>query len=354
MQRILVVDDDHLQVDVVTFLLRRAEFEVSAAFDAPTAKRLFDEHSPDLVILDIQLGQADGRDLLQQFRSECPGVSILMLTALGAEDDRVRGLELGADDYLVKPFGHREFMARVRAVLRRSQIGATEPAPPRPLQAGPVVLDPMTHEVTRAGRRVELTPTEFRLLQTLMQRPGTLVPTRVLLQEVWGHQDMTARNVVRVTASRLRAKLEDPLQPPLVHTVPGEGLMLREPPAVGSAPHAVDDAPVVALGLLTDLQELLDQSDTRSLREISDAFAAGATEQLSAMRAALDNQDAPRLADYAHRLRGSSATLGAQRVATICASIEQQCRAGTLDGIGAVLPRLEQEVSAFTQAIDRL
>src|SRR5262245_62009989 len=113
MQRILIVDDDHVQIDVVSFLLRRDGFEPVAAYDAASAVRLFAEKQPDLVILDVNLGDADGRDLLRQFRKDRPRVFILMLTALSAEEDRVDGLELGADDYLTKPFGHRELLARV-------------------------------------------------------------------------------------------------------------------------------------------------------------------------------------------------------------------------------------------------
>ena len=189
-----------------------------------------------------------------------------MLTALDAEDDRVKGLELGADDYLTKPFGHRELIARVSAMLRRVPRAPPERVIPQPVQLGSVVLDPTTHEVTRAGQHVALTPTEFRLLKTLMQRPNVVVPTRTLLKEVWGHEDLTARNVLRVTAGRLRAKLErDPAHPRMLLTVPGEGLIIRsdQPPAPAS--QALPEAPI-HMEYRLELKELLDEMGVQTLR----------------------------------------------------------------------------------------
>ena len=355
MQRILVVDDDPVHVDVVSFLLRRAGWDASAATDPATARRLFAEQNPDLVILDIHLGDADGRDLLRQFRKERPDVAILMLTALTAEEERVRGLELGADDYLCKPFSHRELIARVRALLRRGTREVHEPVPPARMQVGLVVLDPLTHEVTRSGHHVDLTATEFRLLQALMSRPNTLVPIRTLLKEVWGHQDLSAKNVVRVTASRLRAKLDDDaLTPHLLQTVRGEGLMFRgELPQLAVEPPSLEDAPV-ALDVIADLQELLEETAMQPLDELRGVYARTAARQVAAMRDALAGGDAGALAEQAHKLRGESATLGAQRVSRVCAELEKHARAGDLSQVDDLLGHVEAELSAFEDALDSL
>ena len=352
MQRILMVDDDHVQVDVVSFLLRRAGWESSTAMDAATARHLFEEQHPDLVILDIHLGADDGRDLLRQFRKERPGVAILMLTALTTEEERVRGLELGADDYLGKPFSHRELIARVRALLRRGTRETREPVQPGRIQVGSVVLDPMTHEVTRRGHPLDVTPTEFRLLQTLMQRSNTLVPLRTLLKEVWGHQDLSAKNVVRVTASRLRAKLDDDaVAPRVLQTIRGEGLIFcDDEPAPPVTPSASTDAPV-ALDVIADLQELLGDSGMQPLEKLNQVFARTAAMHVSAMRGALARADAGMVAEQAHKLRGASATLGAQRVTRICSDIEKQSRAGDLTHTDELLAQVESELSAFEDAL---
>jgi len=352
MQRILVVDDDRMQVDVVSFLLRREGFEPVAAFDAPTAVRLFTEQAPELVILDVQLGDADGRELLRQFRKERPEVSILMLTALGAEEDRVYGLDLGADDYLAKPFGHRELLARVRALLRRGNVEQQGPTIATRLQLGSVVLDPATHEATRNGRRLDLSPTEFRLLQTLLEHPGQLVSTRTLLKTVWGHQDLTARNVLRVTASRLRAKLQDdPSSPPMLQTVPSEGLMIQsdEPPGRPNAPST--DEPIVDMDVVRELQELLQDMGSHPLRQMNDTFVKFAQQQVESMHEAVSNADAAALASHAHRLRGNSASIGARRVTRVCALIEESSRAGHLDSASDLLVRLDQALTEFQAAI---
>jgi DNA-binding response OmpR family regulator/HPt (histidine-containing phosphotransfer) domain-containing protein len=357
MQPILVVDDDRVQIDVVSFLLRRAGFDPITAFDADSARQLFAEQPPLLVILDIQLGQDDGRDLLRQFKQQRPEIPILMLTVLNAEDDRVYGLELGADDYLAKPFGYRELIARVRALLRRGKTEARERALPKRMELGAVVLDPLTHEVSRDGQRVDLSPTEFRLLQTLMERPNELVTTRALLQQVWGHQDMTARNVVRVTASRLRAKLEqDPAHPRFLRTVAGEGLMFRAESPTVSSRHLDDLAPSttegpVALDVVAELRELMGQVGSQPLQQLNDVFVQSSRNHVVGMRTALGDGDAERLGREAHRLRGASGSVGAQRVARVCAAIEERARADDLAQVNDLLEQLEHELRDFEQAI---
>lgn len=348
MQRILVVDDDYVQVDVVSFLLRRAGFEPVPAFDVESSRDLFEHQAPALVILDVQLGQADGRDLLRQFKQQRPEIPILMLTVLGAEDDRVHGLELGADDYLAKPFGYRELIARVRALLRRRTRKAREQQPQRRLQVGSVILNPMTHEVVRDGRPVDLSPTEFRLLHTLMEHPNEMVSTRTLLQEVWGHQDITARNVVRVTAGRVRAKLEvDPGHPRLLQTVSGEGLIFRAERDAAGPP---GEGPV-ALEVVAELRELMGQMGTQPLQQLNQVFVQASTNYLDGMRAALARGDSVEVAREAHRLRGAGDSVGAQRVAYVCGLVEDRARVGDLARVDALLGQIEQERSAFEQAI---
>ncbi len=367
MQPILVVDDDRVQVDVVSFLLRRAGFDPVTAFDADSARALFESQPPLLVILDVQLGQADGRDLLRQFKQQRPQIPILMLTVLNAEDDRVYGLELGADDYLAKPFGYRELIARVRALLRRGQSEPRERTLPHRLELGPIVLNPMTHEVTRDGQRLDVSPTEFRLLQTLMERPNEMVSTRELLQQVWGHQDMTARNVVRVTASRLRAKVEeDPSHPRFLQTVPGEGLIFRtDSPstntststfaAARSTPSAAADQKStegpVALNVVAELRELMGQMGNEPLQQLNDVFLRSSHNHLLGMRAALSDGDAEELGREAHRLRGASGSVGAQRMAQVCAVIEERARVADLSPIDDLLKQLETELTDFERAI---
>jgi two-component system response regulator VicR len=226
--RILLVDDDRELIDLLAFALKRAGLEPIAAYDAVSALRTFDERRPDLVVLDINLGASSGLDVLRELRrrSDLP---IIMLTALDSEEDKVRGLDLGADDYLTKPFSHRELIARIRAQLRRSGQEPQQPRRPEPrLQVGSIVLDLAEHSVSKSGQPVPLTVTEFRLLHCLMTNAGAVVPTTTLLKQVWGYADAGGSDVVRVTVHRLRRKLEeDPARPSLLHTIPGVGVLLK-------------------------------------------------------------------------------------------------------------------------------
>jgi two-component system response regulator VicR len=226
--RILLVDDDRELIDLLAFALKRAGLDPIAAHDAGAALRQFEVGRPDLVVLDINLGASSGLDVLRDLRkrSELP---VIMLTALDSEEDKVRGLELGADDYLTKPFSHRELIARIRAQLRRSgQELQPQRRPETRLQVGSIVLDMAEHSVTKSGQQVSLTVTEFRLLHCLMTNAGTVVPTTTLLKQVWGYADTGGSDVVRVTVHRLRRKLEeDPTRPSLLHTIPGVGVLLK-------------------------------------------------------------------------------------------------------------------------------
>jgi len=227
--RILLVDDDRELIDLLAFALKRAGLDPIGTHDAVTALRMFDERRPDLVVLDINLGASSGLEVLKDLRrrSQLP---VIMLTALDSEEDKVRGLESGADDYLTKPFSHRELIARIRAQLRRSgQEWPVRRAPETHLQVGSITLDLAEHSVTKSGQPVSLTVTEFRLLHCLMSNAGTVVSTGTLLKQVWGYNDPGGSDVVRVTVHRLRRKLEqDPARPQLLHTIPGVGVRLTE------------------------------------------------------------------------------------------------------------------------------
>jgi DNA-binding response OmpR family regulator len=226
MNKILVVDDERELVELLAFALRRAGYTVLAAHDGPTALKLLASESPELAVLDVNLGEHDGFELLREIRrrSDLP---VIMLTGRNSENDKVLGFDLGADDYVTKPFGHRELLARIQANLRR---GADPWAPASPaqasLQVGPVTLDSAQHRVTRDGRPIQLTVTEFRLLQLLMTNAGAVVPRTALLRQVWGYHDSSEAGVLRTTIHRLRRKLSQDGEPDLIQTVAGVGFML--------------------------------------------------------------------------------------------------------------------------------
>ena len=180
------------------------------------------------MVLDINLGASNGLEVLKELRRRTQ-LPVIMLTALDSEEDKVRGLEAGADDYLTKPFSHRELIARIRAQLRRSgQDWPVRKAPETRFEVGSIVLDMAEHSVTKSGQLVSLTVTEFRLLHCLMTNAGTVVSTNSLLKQVWGYNDPGGSDVVRVTVHRLRRKLEhDPARPSLLHTIPGVGVLLK-------------------------------------------------------------------------------------------------------------------------------
>lgn len=229
---ILIVEDDRDLVDLLNFTLRRAGFGVHLAHDVPMAIRLLEQVDPDLAIVDLNLGSGSGFDVLKGLRQRSD-IPAIMLTGRHAEEDKVQAFELGADDYVEKPFSHRELIARIRAQMRRN--GRAVPATQqqqvgRPLEIGPLRLDGATHKATKDGTALDLTITEFRLLEYLMINAGTLVPTRTILKQVWGYEDSGATDVVRVTVYRLRRKIEDdPKNPRLLSTVPGIGVMLTPP-----------------------------------------------------------------------------------------------------------------------------
>jgi two-component system response regulator MprA len=219
--RVLVIEDDTEITDALRRSLRHEGYEVRTAGDGVEALDTAAEFIPDLVVLDLGLPRLDGLEVCKQLRADSD-VPILILTARTETDDRVTGLDSGADDYLVKPFERQEFLARIRALLRRR--------PPRgsaSLTVGDLKLNPDTREVHRGEREIELTNREFELLEYLMRNERLVVSRERLLDEVWGYDPMAATNTIDVFISNLRRKLEAAGDPRLLHTKRGAGYVLR-------------------------------------------------------------------------------------------------------------------------------
>ncbi|MGN9789542.1 response regulator transcription factor [Streptomyces sp. OZ13] len=230
MQSILVVDDDPTVAEVVTGYLERAGFAVDRAADGPQALRLATGRRPDLVVLDLMLPGMDGLEVCRRLRAgEQAPVPVIMLTARGDEDDRILGLEVGADDYVTKPFSPRELVLRVESVLRRGGGGAGERRAGPELAAAGIVLDPGARRATKDGRELALTLREFDLLAHLMRHPGKAIGRERLMQDVWGWE-FGDLSTVTVHVRRLRGKIEDdPARPKLIQTVWGVGYRFDSP-----------------------------------------------------------------------------------------------------------------------------
>jgi DNA-binding response OmpR family regulator len=225
-RKILVVDDDPDILDLIVFLVGRTGLAALPARDPVSAMALFEVEQPDMALVDVTLGPSSGIDLVAQLRARSD-LPIVLLSARSSEDDKVRGLDAGADDYLTKPFSHRELVARIAAQLRRARSARERREQHVILRVGPLTLNVAQHAADKEGRSLQLTATEFRLLHCLMDRASTVVPTKSLLREVWGYDDAAARDVLRVTLYRLRRKLEDdPRSPQMLRTIPGVGVML--------------------------------------------------------------------------------------------------------------------------------
>jgi DNA-binding response OmpR family regulator len=221
MARVLVVDDDHTVREVVVSYLRAARHDVDEAVDGERALAVMRDHPADLVVLDLMLPGIDGLEVCRRLRA-AGDVPVIMLTALGEETDRVVGLEQGADDYVTKPFSPRELVLRVESVLRRAGEGRDEPAR-TPVIDGDLVVDPVRHVVTRAGRELALTAREFDLLLHLVTHPGVAFSRDQLLADVWGWS-FGDQSTVTVHVRRLREKVEqDPTRPTRLRTVWGVG-----------------------------------------------------------------------------------------------------------------------------------
>jgi two-component system KDP operon response regulator KdpE len=227
--KILVVDDDPLILDALTvgLALQWQDATVLPAEDGEAGLAAFYEHAPDVVVLDVNMPKKNGFEVLQEIR-RISDVPVIMLTARGEEAAQVRGLELGADDYIVKPFSHLVLLARIRAVLRRAELPPPVAVAPD-FAAGELAINFQSHEVTVAGRPVKLTPVEYKLLFYLARNAGRLLPHQALLDRVWGADYVASPDYLKVFVSRLRAKLERPGGPRYIETERGLGYRFARP-----------------------------------------------------------------------------------------------------------------------------
>ncbi|MEW6583253.1 MAG: response regulator transcription factor [Actinomycetota bacterium] len=224
--RLLVVEDDPQVRSMVVRMLRYEGFEVTAAADVSTALAAVRQAPPDAVLLDLLLPDGDGIDLCRRLRAAGARFPILILTARDGVNDRVEGLDSGADDYVVKPFSSTELVARVRALLRRARA----PVDGAGLRFADLVVDPAAHEARRGGRAMDLTPREFDLLVFLMQHPRQVLSRAEVMTGAWGFGTVVETNAVEVYVGYLRRKLEEGGEPRLIWTVRGAGYVLREGP----------------------------------------------------------------------------------------------------------------------------
>jgi two-component system KDP operon response regulator KdpE len=220
--RALLVEDDPNIVDLVRSNLAVRGFDTIVSTDGAQTLQLLETEEPDIVLLDLMLPGADGFELCRQIR-ERSSVAVIVVSARGGERDKVTALNVGADDYMTKPFSVEELLARITATLRRTRAAGAEEPGPAVFTVGDVVIDLNNQQVTRAGQPVHLTPTEFALLRELVTNRGKLLSHAHLLRRVWGHGYQTETEYVRVYVRRLRAKLESDDGEPLILTAPRAG-----------------------------------------------------------------------------------------------------------------------------------
>lgn len=221
--RILVVEDDEKIASFLVKGLKQSGFSVDCAADGEEALALGRAVDYDCIVLDIMLPKLDGLSVLRSLRRDRKLVPVLLLSAKASVDNRVTGLQAGADDYLTKPFAFSELLARLQALIRR----ATHVAEPTSLAVGDVSMNLLTREVSRAGRRIELQSREFALLELLMRHPGRPITKAMILEHVWDYSFDPQTNVVDVLAHRLRSKLEKGFATKVVHTIRGVGYVIR-------------------------------------------------------------------------------------------------------------------------------
>jgi len=225
--RILLIDDEQSVQTLLSYPLRKDGYQVVSALDGREALQRFGESRFDLVILDLMLPKLDGVEVCRQLRRRSQ-VPIIMLTAKGSETDKVAGLEVGADDYITKPFSMREFRSRVKAALRRSRM-VTGPREENPIELGDLRVDPARRTVTLSGEEIGLTYVEFEILAALAGAPGRVLSREVLLERVWGDSEYRDPRTIDVHIRHLREKLErNPKQPEYLFTVRGVGYRFRE------------------------------------------------------------------------------------------------------------------------------
>ncbi|BBZ27561.1 putative transcriptional regulatory protein TcrX [Mycolicibacterium madagascariense] len=222
--KVLVVDDEPLIAELLTIALRREGWHVSTARDGSSAMSAATREQPDLAVLDIALPDTDGLTLMHALRALSPKLPVLLLTGRATAEDRIAGLAQGGDDYVTKPFSLEEVVLRMRGLIRRS--GVVTDLDRGRLVVGDLILDLYSHEVTREGRKVELTMTEFKLLGYLMQNSGRVVTKPQILRDVW-HSDFDGNpNLVEIFVSYLRKKIDSGRRP-MIHTVRGRGYLLQ-------------------------------------------------------------------------------------------------------------------------------
>ncbi len=221
--KILIVEDERKTVAYLKRGLEENGFVADVADDGDDGAHLAQTGSYDLIILDVMLPGRDGWSIIGELRRRQIGTPVLFLTARDAVDDRVKGLELGADDYLVKPFAFAELLARVRTILRRGPVRQSQV-----LSVADLELDLHRHRAVRAGRPVDLTPKEFQLLSLLMRRVGDVLSRTLIAEQVWDISFDSDSNVVEVHMRRLRAKVDEPFNCKLIHTVRGVGYVLEQ------------------------------------------------------------------------------------------------------------------------------
>lgn len=220
--RVLVVEDEKKVADFIRRGLQQERYAVDVAHDGEEGAYLAENFDYDLLVLDLMLPKLSGLDVLRQLRGKKPSLPVLILTARGSVEERVAGLDQGADDYLAKPFAFAELSARVRALLRRGVREAAE------LRVADLALDAATHQVTRAGRKIDLSPKEFALLEYLLRNARRPVTRTMIIEHVWDIHFDSVTNVVDVYINYLRNKVDKGFSPRLIHTLRGVGYVLTD------------------------------------------------------------------------------------------------------------------------------
>ncbi|MEV0756541.1 response regulator transcription factor [Streptosporangium sp. NPDC050280] len=227
--RLLIVEDEPNILELLAASLRFAGFGVNTAGNGTEAVAAVQRHRPDLIVLDVMLPDMDGFDVVRRLRGGGSDTPVVFLTARDATEDKIRGLTMGGDDYVTKPFSLEEVVARIRAVLRRTNSGELSPRPPR-LTFADIELDEESHEVWRKGQAVALSPTEFKLLRYFMANAGRVLSKVQILDHVWDYDFRGDVGIVESYVSVLRRKIDN-VDPRLIHTLRGVGYVLRLPPA---------------------------------------------------------------------------------------------------------------------------
>lgn len=220
---ILIIEDEKKLVTILKLALKGELYSVDVAFDGEEGLKKALKNNYSLILLDVMLPKKNGLLVCQELRAREIHTPIIMLTARGSLDDRVAGLNVGADDYLIKPFGFEELFARIRAVLRRRKVTASDI-----VKIADLVMDKKKHEVTRAGKVIALTPKEFKLLDALITNRGEAMNRQKLIDHAWGPDFKEKSNELNVHITYLRRKIDGDIERPLIHTIRGVGFVLRE------------------------------------------------------------------------------------------------------------------------------